>query len=525
MAVTRYSQIASASSTAGTIPAAGRYAAVSGGTTTSYSSGGVTYQVQTFTASGTLTVANSGLVDVLLVGGGAGAGPGTGGGGGGVVYQQNSMFVPAGSYTVTVGASGAGTNSLSVSASNGTVSSLFNLYANGGLAANAYNSSGGNWSGGGNAGILNFDTRYLGGSGVNSAGGGGAGFGGNGGNGSTNTGGNGGVGVASTITGSSVGYGGGGGSGVNPGTPGTATDGGGAGISGTTTGNSGAANRGGGGGSIGGASGAYGGSGGSGVVIVRTVTAGSAAGVSASGGTETTFTGNGTIGVNGRNYKVHKFTATGTFTVTGGGYIDACLVAGGGGAGAGLSSSYGGSGGGAGGMLEVSNFYIAPGTYTVTVGAAGANASSGSGVPGYAGGDSSISGNVTLTAVGGGFGDGVNRQSPSIGGSGGGSYGIAARGINGQGYAACNANYIYGGNGGGAGGAAVQGVGTAVGSYGVGRTTTISGASVEYSRGGAGGLQTKPGTGQKGNGGSSEYANNGAFEAAQGGEVVIRYAI
>jgi hypothetical protein len=51
-------------------PAAGKYAAISGGTSTTYTSGGVTYNVQSFTASGTLTVANSGVVDVLVVGGG-----------------------------------------------------------------------------------------------------------------------------------------------------------------------------------------------------------------------------------------------------------------------------------------------------------------------------------------------------------------------------------------------------------------------------------------------------------------------
>ena len=61
MAITKLSTAAGAGST---IPTAGRYAAVSGGTTTTYSSGGLTYQVQTFTGSGTLVVSNSGVVDV-----------------------------------------------------------------------------------------------------------------------------------------------------------------------------------------------------------------------------------------------------------------------------------------------------------------------------------------------------------------------------------------------------------------------------------------------------------------------------
>ena len=105
MAITKLSTTNGAGST---IPAAGRYAAVSGGTTSTYASGGVTYQVQTFTASGTLTVSNSGLVDVLVVGAGGGGGGGTGGGGGAGGFQSiTGAYLPAGSYAVTVGAGGA----------------------------------------------------------------------------------------------------------------------------------------------------------------------------------------------------------------------------------------------------------------------------------------------------------------------------------------------------------------------------------------------------------------------------------
>ena len=65
MAIFKLSTSAGAGSTA---PTAGRFAAVSGGTTSTYTTGGITYQVQTFTSTGTLTVANSGVVDVLVVG-------------------------------------------------------------------------------------------------------------------------------------------------------------------------------------------------------------------------------------------------------------------------------------------------------------------------------------------------------------------------------------------------------------------------------------------------------------------------
>ena len=84
----------------------GSAAAVSGGTFTSYTSGGNTYNVYTFTASGTLTVAAAGQVDVLVVGGG-GAGGFGGGGAGGVAQGSSIYFASAGTYTVTVGAGGA----------------------------------------------------------------------------------------------------------------------------------------------------------------------------------------------------------------------------------------------------------------------------------------------------------------------------------------------------------------------------------------------------------------------------------
>ena len=64
--------------------------------------------------------------------------------------------------------------------------------------------------------------------------------------------------------------------------------------------------------------------------------------IEATGGTITTYTG----------YKSHKFTSSGTFTVTAGaGDIDVLIVAGGGGAGGG--GWYVAGGGGAGGLRTV----------------------------------------------------------------------------------------------------------------------------------------------------------------------------
>ena len=63
MSIQKLSTTTGAGSTA---PSAGRFAQTSGGTITTYTSGGVTYQVQSFTASGTLTVGSSGVVDIQI---------------------------------------------------------------------------------------------------------------------------------------------------------------------------------------------------------------------------------------------------------------------------------------------------------------------------------------------------------------------------------------------------------------------------------------------------------------------------
>ena len=87
-----------------------------GGTVTTYSSGGTNYKVHKFTSSGTLTVP-SGLtlsnVTCVACAGGAGSGAygngggGGGGGGGGSTGSYTISSITAGSYTITVGAGGA----------------------------------------------------------------------------------------------------------------------------------------------------------------------------------------------------------------------------------------------------------------------------------------------------------------------------------------------------------------------------------------------------------------------------------
>jgi hypothetical protein len=90
--------------------------------TGTYTDDGIDYKYITYTASGTLTVTEAGLADVLVVGGGGGGSSFSARGGGAAeVHYVEEMFLNAGSYTVTVGGGGAGA---SVSAGNGNLSSL-----------------------------------------------------------------------------------------------------------------------------------------------------------------------------------------------------------------------------------------------------------------------------------------------------------------------------------------------------------------------------------------------------------------
>ena len=86
----------------------------SGGTITTYTSGGINYRVHTFTADGTFTVNFPTTFDYLIVGGGGGGGTGAHnpderghpGNGGGV--SSGSTILSEGSYGVVVGGAGAG---------------------------------------------------------------------------------------------------------------------------------------------------------------------------------------------------------------------------------------------------------------------------------------------------------------------------------------------------------------------------------------------------------------------------------
>lgn len=266
-----------------------------------------TYWYHTFLASGTFTPQVGLTCDYLVIAGGGGSteiggGGGAGGlrstvgttGGGGLL--ESKLSVASGtSYTITIGAGGAGVKTTSTTFP-GSDSVFSTITSKGGGSPEWYDGSstpavGGSGAGGNRWGSLRATVGsgtanqgysgglgggYSGGGDSNSSGGGGGGAGADGGAYSSGIAGTGGGGVSltafanATATGVSGNYaGGGGGGGYISTAGGGGAGGGGAGASGlATNGTSGTANTGGGGGG-GSAGGGFGGNGGSGIVIVR----------------------------------------------------------------------------------------------------------------------------------------------------------------------------------------------------------------------------------------------------------------
>ena len=242
------------------------YGVATGGTSSSITVGGESYTLLAFTSDANLTVSTAGLFDVLLVGGGGGAtyGGNAGGGGAGGVLEA-TVYLPAGTIAVDIGAGGTGYESAGQGFStnvNAVISAVGGGWGGGDPSRNVEGGDGG--SGGGSR-ASNFGGPGVakGGSGQGKDGGAGNGtIGGGGGGfaeaGNTDGAGHGGDGLSlSTFTGGSVVTSvAGGGAAYN----GTAGDGGGG-----ASGGNGSANTGGGaGGSIGSNL-----SGGSGIAYIR----------------------------------------------------------------------------------------------------------------------------------------------------------------------------------------------------------------------------------------------------------------
>jgi hypothetical protein len=259
-------------------------------------------------------------VNYLIVAGGGGGASGWGniggGGGGAGGYVAGTFSLVAGtSYTVIVGAGGAGAPHASgaegVSGSNSSFTGLTTAIGGGfsksWITGNTAGASGSGGSGGGGTyfyitpGSGTSGQGFAGGLGIISAscygGGGGGGASAVGADGSGASGGNGGAGSNWQSLGTFYAGGGGGGSQVAPSGSGGSSVGGNGGYT-SLAATAGAANRGGGGGG-GGGSGVVGASGGSGIVIIRYPGT-----QRATGGTVTSAGG----------YTYHTFTTSGTFT-------------------------------------------------------------------------------------------------------------------------------------------------------------------------------------------------------------------
>jgi len=260
----------------------------------------------------------------------------------------------------------------------------------------------------------------------------------------------------------------------------------------------------------------------------------------ASGGTESTS----------GNFKIHKFTGPGTFTVSDAGTpdqrVDYLVLGGGGGGGDGAGSSVdGGGGGGAGGFRASSG--ASSGCYTAGPGPL-TNCVSGLAVTaqGYpivvgGGGATNVDGNAasfsTITSAGGG-GGGNGSTAPKTGKSGGsGGGGNSSNGAGGagntppvsppQGNDGGDGSPGHTGGGGGAGGVGQDTPGSSPGIGGSGVTSCITASPVPLASGGDGSPTTGPA-------GSPQAANSGKGGPGAGhpgraggtggsGIVVIRY--
>ena len=233
------------------------------------------YSGMSFTADGSLVVTTSGLFDVCLIGGG-GSGNRGGGGAGGLLVQ--TVYLPAGTHSVDVGAGGSAAAATGLKdgfeTTIGGVIGLANIAAcGGGSYASSHNTGYGNQASA--ATTVTAQNQSQGknggaGSGTN-GGGGGGGAGGIGANGSGNNGGNGGTGFDITAYNSNTSLfvsGGGAGGGTGTGGTGGSSSGGNGGVNGSPAAQNGVANTGGGGGGFGQGTGPSG-DGGAGAAYIR----------------------------------------------------------------------------------------------------------------------------------------------------------------------------------------------------------------------------------------------------------------
>jgi len=215
-------------------------------------------------------------------------------------------------------------------------------------------------------------------------------------------------------------------------------------------------------------------------------------------------------------FKFHFFNQGGTFENTGGSQVAQIYVIGGGGGGGGGTNNAGSGGGGGGGMV-FGTVNIPNGSYTVTVGAAGAGSqASGSSSPdGSAGGTSSIViGSDTFQATGGGGGrsNGTSNTTTGSGGNAANGSGVKASEGGAGGTGTINGGTSYTGPDGtasvfGTGGAG--GFGGSIDSSNNGQENTAGSNGTNGGAGGGGGAQNNGAHNGNGGNGSTTYYTGG----------------
>jgi hypothetical protein len=222
------------------------------------------------------------------------------------------------------------------------------------------------------------------------------------------------------------------------------------------------------------------------------------------------------------DYRVHTFTGTNNFVLSGNSASLDYLIISGGGGGA-YSGDTSGGGGGAGGYIQSTNQITSPETYVVTVGGGGpANSGTGS--------NSSFN---TIQPTRGGAG-GSHTGGGASGGSGGGAGGATGSfgvGTPGEGNNGGPGGSSRSGGGGGAGTAGVNS-GGGVGGGGTGASSNINGTPTTRAVGGAGSFEGASNTGStagantgSGGGGGGRTYLGARFNGGAGGSgiVIIRY--
>lgn len=224
------------------------------------------------------------------------------------------------------------------------------------------------------------------------------------------------------------------------------------------------------------------------------------------------------------------YTSSGTLTVVRGGFVDVLCVGGGGAGGPavnaiGTTPDTDGGGGGAGAVVEATNVYLSPGTYSIIIGAGGSSnivtpyngnaslfgsliVSPGGGAGGSASGTSFAPTN-SRGFIGGSGGGGGSSGSDVSGGAGFSGFGNAG----GNGRTTATAAAGGGGGGGASGSAGASAVGGDGGDGVIKNYPPAAVASIYYGGGGGGGVAS--GTG--GSGGQGGGGDGGAGSAGTAG--------